>query len=172
MAYKDARCTEPLEPISRGEPVQGGALEVDVALTDKLRAGHHGYDDMTFPGSDQVGGSNIVYWKAPDTDLNCMNIMMIYLGKPWGAATKLPGDIIINARKGGCYYSAIPVSRLLPQTRRSRQIICRAGRSRFDDQLLLRQRRLRACKCWYPELHYCGKARLERGGGCKYNSNF
>lgn len=108
MAYKDASCTEPLKLISRGSEVQGGALDVDVALTDNLRAGHHGYDDMHFPDAEEVGGSRIVYWKAPDTDLNCMNIMMLWQGNPWGAATRLPGDIIINAKNKGCYYSAIP----------------------------------------------------------------
>lgn len=65
---------------------------------------------MQFPGAETVGRSNIVYWKAPDTNVNCMNIMMVYKKKAWGTATKLLGDIIINAKKGGCYYSALQVS--------------------------------------------------------------
>lgn len=42
VAYKDARCTEPLQVLSHSTEVQGGSLDIDVAITDSLRAGHHG----------------------------------------------------------------------------------------------------------------------------------
>ena len=85
-------------------------LELNVSLMDWLMAGGRSYSKMKFEDAESVGSANMVYWKAPKPQHNCMNILMVYKRKPWGAATKLSGDIIINAKEEGCYYSALAVS--------------------------------------------------------------
>jgi hypothetical protein len=112
VPYKDSKCTEPMKMISEdfGTSKEIPELELNVGLNDWEMAAGCSYSKMKFPEAEAMGSSGIVYWKAPKTENNCMNIMMVYKRNPWGAATKLNGDIIINAKEEGCFYSAFAVS--------------------------------------------------------------
>jgi len=115
-AYKDPKCNERQKIIVGEEEADGNTLNVDIALTDvELHAGGRWYDNVTFPDAETSGegaGSNVVYWKIPEPDRGCSILVMQQ--KPtrmsWQYMTKLPGDIIINARREGCFYSSIEVS--------------------------------------------------------------
>jgi hypothetical protein len=111
--FKDSRCSQPQKMISKGKEIS--ELAVSTAITNWDSAGGKEYNDMEFPEANTTGtvvgqGSNIVYWKVPKPDRNCVIGLMQYKRKGWQSATDLPGDVFLLAKTEGCYFSALTVS--------------------------------------------------------------
>jgi hypothetical protein len=117
LAFSDNECTEPLTMESPeffdGQPLNG--LPITASITDVERANGKWYDDVSFPGattSSSTGTQKKVYWQAPRPDRECAFLLMKAFDRSMDHTTisKLNGEIIINARKQGCYYSSLDVS--------------------------------------------------------------
>ncbi|KAI0006460.1 hypothetical protein F4779DRAFT_620564 [Xylariaceae sp. FL0662B] len=109
-AFRDSKCTKPLEICSDGEVVANNTLLIDKSIKDQ--AGGHAYKNMEFPNAttsstqDNVGASN-VYWKMDDPDVGCQYALLKDNREGWQVINPLAGTLILRANKEGCYYSSL-----------------------------------------------------------------
>lgn len=124
-AYSDPFCTKPLKVVSDGDEVEDGKLHAIKGISHVGGFPGKIYESLEFPDAE----SQAVYWKTEasrpdntnvercanfcfvqDPGRHCGNILMKRTGHGWDRLTPLPGTVLINARREGCFYSGIQVS--------------------------------------------------------------
>ena len=108
IPYKDGQCTQPVtnytlngntEPVSIWDNSNGWP-----------RVSH--YSSPAFPGAEAKTGTGYnVYWKIGEPDPGCrVAIMTPYSQSSYGSLgfKAPPGNVVLMAKKAGCYFSSIP----------------------------------------------------------------
>lgn len=84
----------------------------NVAMGLPAEDGYQTFTDLTFPGAESDGSGYDVYWQLPDMD-GCRIVMMTdYTEGEYGSmgSNVAPGNVIVNSRSPGCFYTNLAVS--------------------------------------------------------------
>ncbi|KAF2733992.1 hypothetical protein EJ04DRAFT_604113 [Polyplosphaeria fusca] len=114
-SFKDNECKEPLKLESldwKRDGLDHFGLEIRNSITNDQRANGVWIDEVTFPDaapSSQTGTQKKVYWSVPPPGRGCSYVLMKQFDRAseHNVVSNLNGEIIIIARKGGCYYSSL-----------------------------------------------------------------
>ena len=111
VPHLDGQCAKPVKNITTDGSVQ------DVSVYDNTK-GWPSFSYYSSPGfggaASTTGSGNNVYWQIGQPGPGCRAVIMtLYSQGGYGSLgfAAPPGNVIVNAKNAGCYFSNIPVSR-------------------------------------------------------------
>ena len=108
IPYKDGQCTQPVTNYTLNGNTEPASIWDNSNGWPKVSR----YSSPTFPGAEAKSGTGYdVYWKIGDPGPGCrVAIMTPYSQSSYGSLgfPAPPGNVVLMAKKAGCYFSSIP----------------------------------------------------------------
>ena len=108
IPYKDGQCTQPVTKYT----LNGNAEPESIWANSNGWPSVSRYSNPVFPGAEaKSGGGYNVYWKIGEPGPGCrVAIMTPYSQSSYGSLGfhAPPGNVVLVAKKAGCYFSSIP----------------------------------------------------------------